>query len=144
VRPKCKFRERYIGVGYKDKGHLSQPHDDASPGWKLLAMRERSTAKVKVQQVLISNKIKIDWTTTKWVKLHPQKGLGFQPPVLFKLVKIVNKDNKSLGFINIDHTCSRFTDQVRNREIPEEFIAQVSAKLSSKTNYYNGYFIIDN
>lgn len=40
-RPKRIHQERYIGVGYKDKGNHSSPHLDGSPSWGDITSYER-------------------------------------------------------------------------------------------------------
>lgn len=140
-RPKCKLIERYIGVGYKDKGHLSQPHKDGSPSWKDLSSRMRATWQNKVDMTMSSKRVQVDWKTTKDVVIRPERGFGFLPKIRYRLVQLVDENNKPLGWVSLTDRCSKFSAQLEYNPVEEHHIDAISAKLSRKVYYGRNVFL---
>lgn len=55
-RPKRIYQERYIGVGYKDKGNHSSPHLDGSPSWGDITSYERYYLDAEKAKMLYNSK----------------------------------------------------------------------------------------
>lgn len=129
-RPKRKYHERYIGVGYKDKGTTSIDHLDGSPNWGIIASCEKHYIESCKAQMLVNRRKDVaresrlyDLTIkSKW----RDKGHNLcteQRIYYFKSVK--DNHNTTIGYLLIDKAPKSGRMKIELRD-HKAILAQVS------------------
>lgn len=129
-RPKRLHHEKYIGVGYKDKGTATDLAFDANPSWTSIATYNHSLEK-DVTDFEQSNVLKLS-------NVQRTVDLGFldfsRRPERAYFQGFENNEGILLGFKNT-------SEIAKYNEIPEEFWNLVHLKLGTKTTNGNLFLL---
>jgi hypothetical protein len=127
--------ERYVGVGYKDKGSSKDSSNDGSPDWKT-SSRELNLSKERTEMILKNLKFK-DLMIRKTLELSRDESRNLRK---VELVKIETHDGLLQGW-RIDRNTTIARNFVSN--LNENDLSQLLVELNSKLT--NGeVFLLEN